>query len=189
MYLFFDTETSGFPVYHDAPFDDFENWPHLVQVAWILADENGTVNSEKEYLIKPEGFEISEGAQKKHRISTEFAIMNGVLLKPVLEELFEDIQGVKLLVAHHYGFDSKIVGTEFLREGMENIFPQKEFYCTMKETTNLCKIPGESGYRWPSIGELYQTLFSKTFYDSGDAMKICSACKDCYFELKKRNWL
>lgn len=36
MYLFFDTETTGLPGSWSAQATDLENWPRLVQLAWIL---------------------------------------------------------------------------------------------------------------------------------------------------------
>jgi hypothetical protein len=41
MYLFFDTETSGLPRTHKAPVSDLDNWPRIVQIAWLLIDEQG----------------------------------------------------------------------------------------------------------------------------------------------------
>ncbi len=41
MFLFFDTETTGLPRNWQAPLEDLDNWPRLVQLAWLLMDENG----------------------------------------------------------------------------------------------------------------------------------------------------
>ena len=38
MYLFFDTETTGLPRNWKAPVTDLNNWPRMVQIAWILSD-------------------------------------------------------------------------------------------------------------------------------------------------------
>ena len=35
-YLFFDTETTGLPRNWSAPVSDLNNWPRLVQIAWIF---------------------------------------------------------------------------------------------------------------------------------------------------------
>jgi hypothetical protein len=43
MFLFFDTETTGIPANYKAPASDFGNWPRLVQVAWLLVDEEANV--------------------------------------------------------------------------------------------------------------------------------------------------
>ena len=41
MYLFFDTETTGLPKNWKAPITDLENWPRLVQLAWLVYDNIG----------------------------------------------------------------------------------------------------------------------------------------------------
>ena len=39
--FFFDTETTGLPRDWNAPLRDLDNWPRLVQLAWLLCDEAG----------------------------------------------------------------------------------------------------------------------------------------------------
>ena len=41
MYLFFDTETTGLPKNWKAPVTDIDNWPRMIQIGWLLSDENG----------------------------------------------------------------------------------------------------------------------------------------------------
>lgn len=41
MYLFFDTETTGLPMNWKAPITDFNNWPRLVQLAFLTFDIDG----------------------------------------------------------------------------------------------------------------------------------------------------
>jgi len=36
MYLFFDTETTGLPKNWKAPVTDLNNWPRLVQLAYLF---------------------------------------------------------------------------------------------------------------------------------------------------------
>ncbi len=40
MHIIFDTETVGLPKSWNAPFSDLENWPRMVQIAWMIFDEN-----------------------------------------------------------------------------------------------------------------------------------------------------
>ena len=37
-FVAFDTETTGLPKEYDAPYTDIDNWPRLVQLAWIVYD-------------------------------------------------------------------------------------------------------------------------------------------------------
>ena len=43
MYLFFDTETTGLPKRWKCTVNEtLENWPRLVQLAWIMYDDRET---------------------------------------------------------------------------------------------------------------------------------------------------
>jgi len=58
MYLIFDTETTGLPKNWKAPVTDLNNWPRLVQIAWVFTDKTGNVLNKSNYIIKPDGFTI-----------------------------------------------------------------------------------------------------------------------------------
>ncbi len=58
MYLFFDTETTGLPRTYRASIKDLENWPRVVQIAWLTYSKSGQLLSENDYIVKPEGFII-----------------------------------------------------------------------------------------------------------------------------------
>ena len=51
-HLVFDTETTGLPVRRFARPEDFNNLPHVVQIAWYLFDDEGKLIEEKEYILK-----------------------------------------------------------------------------------------------------------------------------------------
>ena len=86
VYLFFDTETTGLPKKYDAPSSDLDNWScRLVQLPWIMKDENQTLLSQGDFIIKPEGFEIPKESSNVHGITTEIALEKGKDLKKVRE--------------------------------------------------------------------------------------------------------
>ena len=58
MYLIFDTETTGLPQNWKAPLTDFNNWPRCVQLAWQVHDIQGKMIEVKNYIIKPDGYDI-----------------------------------------------------------------------------------------------------------------------------------
>ena len=62
MRIFLDTETTGLPKRRNAPISDLENWPRLVQLAWVLIDSNGKEVSAVERIVKPNGFVIPDRA-------------------------------------------------------------------------------------------------------------------------------
>jgi len=190
MYIIFDTETTGLPKNYQAPLDDFSNWPRLVQLAWSVYDFKGNHWESFDYIIKPDGFIIPEEATKVHRISQERAEKEGVDLKKVLSHFSQEVDKATYLVAHNIDFDEKIIGSELLRAKMINNLTAVNKICTMKRTSDICRIPnGRGGYKWPNLTELYTFLFNTNFSDAHDAHFDVKACADCFFELKKRRLL
>lgn len=185
MYLFFDTETTGIPRDYKAPASDLENWPRLVQIAWLLVDVHQNEISSAEFIIRPEGFKIPPEAARIHGITTEHALQDGVGLRSVLNSVREDILTSSVLLAHNMQFDEKILGAELLRAGMANVVESKERRCTMKSATNYCRLPGRYGYKWPTLQELHMTLFNESFEGAHQALVDVRACARNYFELKR----
>jgi DNA polymerase III subunit epsilon len=186
MYLFFDTETTGLPRNYRAPASDHSNWPRLVQLAWLLTDDDANTIASAEYIIKPDGFTIPADASRIHGITTEMAARNGVELRSVLTALTPDLEKASTLIAHNMQFDEKILGAEFLRADYPNLVESKERLCTMQGSTDYCRLPGPYGYKWPTLQELCMKLFNEPFTDAHHALVDVRVCAKCYVELKRR---
>lgn len=186
VYLFFDTETTGLPRNYKAPVEDLDNWPRMVQIAWHLYDESGHEIQAKNYIIKPDGFTIPDEASKVHGITNERAFEEGVPLTKALGEFQESLHKTGVLVCHNLDFDQKIVQAEFLREKVDFDLFGKPGICTMKSSTDYCKIPGPYGYKWPRLQELYNKLFNSSFDEAHDAAADVGALVECFFELKRK---
>lgn len=187
MFLFFDTETTGLPRDWNAPVQNLDNWPRLVQLAWLAYDNDGNQLAEKEHIIRPEGFLIPAAASQVHGITNEKALASGEDLAEVLEEFAKQIREAEFLVAHNMNFDEKIMGAEFLRNSIENKLFERERICTMLSSIDYCRIPSSSGggYKWPRLSELHIKLFGTDFEDAHDALVDTSACARCFFELRR----
>jgi len=184
MYLFFDTETTGLPINWKASVQEVNNWPRMVQIAWILYDANGNRIDEKDFIIKPEGFSIPDDATRVHGISTEYAMDTGQDLGFVLKLFSEKIETAGILIAHNMSFDEKIVGAEFIRKNIQNKLFQKNRICTMKESTDYCQIPGHYGYKWPKLSELHIELFGEDFEEAHNAAVDINATAKCFWKMK-----
>jgi DNA polymerase-3 subunit epsilon len=180
--LFFDTETSGLPKNWNAPVEQLDNWPRLIQLAWQVYDLQGKLIEEEEYVIKPNGFEIPIEASNVHKITTQKAHEIGVDLSLILDIFSNAIKDSDLLVAHNYSFDYSIIGAELLRNGLENNLKNKEYICTMKSSTDFCNISGPYGNKWPKLEELYYKLFQETF-NAHDALDDIRATSRCFWKL------
>ena len=186
MYLFFDTETTGLPKNWKAPVTDLNNWPRLVQLAYLFYDKNGNKISGGDFIIKPEGYIIPSDVSRIHGISTERAMKEGKDLAIVLQTFQTLVTQAEYLVAHNMSFDEKIVGAEFLRQKMTDILSSKRKICTMQSTTNFCAIPGQYGNKWPKLSELHYKLFRTGFEEAHNAAVDINATAKCFWELKRR---
>ena len=185
-FIFFDTETTGVPRDYNAPASNTRNWPRLVQLGWIVTDEEGNVLSQGNEIVKPEGFVIPADAARVHGITTEKARREGKPLREVIEAFLKDAKDVKCIVGHNISFDQKVVGAELYRLGIPDTISTAKSLCTMQAGTDYCKIPGYYGYKWPKLQELHHKLFGCDFVDAHDAMADIAATKKCFFEMRKR---
>ena len=97
MFLIFDTETTGLPKRWDAPISDLNNWPRVVQLAWQLHDEDGSLVSNKTYVIKPVDFDIPFESEKVHGISTLLATQIGEKIQTVFSEFLKDLSSASYI--------------------------------------------------------------------------------------------
>ena len=189
MYIIFDTETTGLPRDWNAPITDLDNWPRAVQIAWQVHDEMGQVIEHKDFLIKPEGYDIPYDAERIHGISTALAENEGVPLKEVVEEFEKALGKAKFVVGQNIGFDLNIMGAEHIRAGVESKMLEMPVLDTCTEVTaEMCKIPGGRGGRWklPTLTELHEYLFNIPFGEAHNATADVEATTRCFFELIRR---
>ena len=186
MYLIFDTETTGLPKKWKAPLSDSDNWPRCVQIAWQLHDINGDCISHEDFIIKPDSYDIPYDSEKIHGISTALAENEGFDLENVINSFSVALKKTKFVCGHNVSFDLNIIGAEFLRLGLENLFEGIPIIdtCT-EETASLCKIPGGRGgkFKLPTLIELNKFLFNDTFDEAHNATADVEATTRCLFEL------
>lgn len=189
MYLIFDVETTGLPKRYDAPISDLDNWPRCVQIAWQLHDEWGTLLESKDYVIKPDGFDIPYQAEQIHGISTELANEIGRELAYVLDEFNTTIEKCQFIVGQNVDFDINVTGSEFYRTGIHTKLTEKPVLDTCTETTaKLCQIPGGKGgkFKLPTLNELHKHLFGENFKDAHNAAADVEATTRCFLELIRK---
>lgn len=184
MYLAFDTETTGL-VNFKIPFD--QQTSRMVQLGMILLDEKLEIVSEVGVVIKPEGFTIPEKMTEIHGISQSIAEKYGVPLHAALEVFNSFASVARVYIGHNLKFDKAIVASEFARDttSLYSWLVHDE-YCTMLQSTGICKLPGAHGYKWPKLSEAYKFFFNETLIDSHDALTDVRATVRIYKELMNR---
>jgi DNA polymerase-3 subunit alpha len=186
MYLIFDTETTGLPRNFNAPITDTANWPRIVQIAWQLHDEFGNLIDHKDFLVRPEGYNVPYDAEKVHGISTELATLCGDSMEDVLFLFSKALEKTKILVGQNLNFDLNIVGCEFVRLGQETPFSKFPVLDTCTErTAEMCKLPGGKGgkFKLPTLTELHSHLFGVPFNEAHNATADVEATTRCFLEL------
>ena len=113
--------------------------------------------------------------------------MCGKDLLVVLNALNREIDNSDILVAHNINFDSKIIGAEMIRRNLTTNLFAKRLVCTMESSTNFCQIPGDYGYKWPKLSELYIKLFGEDFQEAHNASADIEAAAKCFWKLKELN--
>jgi len=189
MYLIFDTETTGLPKNYKAPISDTNNWPRCIQIAWQLHDAMGNLIENRDFLIKPDGFNIPFDAEKIHGISTQLAEKEGENLEEVLYLFNEALAKAKFIVGQNVGFDVNIMGAEFFRKKIKSTLSIKPVLDTCTEATAfLCKLPGGRGgkFKLPTLTELHSYLFYQPFAEAHNATADVEATTRCFLELVRR---
>lgn len=158
-------------------------------MAYILADENGNIVISENRIVYPSNFIIPDKASRIHGITTDNARENGEDIIDILSDFNNTLENANFLVAHNIEFDSNVLGAEYLRNYFINPLPRLKFLCTMKSTTNLCAIPGNYGFKYPKLSELYYELFNSPLVEAHNAFADVKQTLKCFYELKKRNIL
>jgi DNA polymerase III subunit epsilon len=194
MITFFDTETTGLPKDWKAPMTQIDNWPRVIQLAWMTTDLKGNPISQREALIKPDGWEIpADKFWIDHGFNTAASQEQGQPLPGVLTDFVTDLNQSHYLVSHNMDFDHKVLGAEMLRYGVTGRRLLK--ICTKEASTDWCKLPFGFGghrssyskmsgrYKWPKLEELHLKLFGGDFDNKHQAGGDVAALAKCFFEL------
>lgn len=189
--LVFDTETSGLPIGFNPSITETHNWPHILQISFILYDtETNKIIDIQDHIIKiDDNVIISEESTKIHGINREICNKKGISIRDALNKFNKILESSDLVVGHNISFDKRIIMVECIRHRMSQYFTRngnrKPEYCTMKMTTELCGIEkinqttGEKYFKYPTLSELHEKLFGfkpKGTHDSMADILICMRC-------------
>lgn len=183
--LFFDTETTGLPTRYKAHYSDTDCWPRIVQLSWLIANDVGKILAESDFIIKVD-FKIPREASRIHGITNEISQKKGVPINMALNSFLEDLKKVDRIVCHNVGFDLPVLQSELYRNDLEHDITQPNF-CTMINSTDYCKIPGNRGYKWPRLEELYKICFGQKFENAHNAKADVHATYKIFCHLKNEN--
>jgi DNA polymerase III epsilon subunit-like protein len=194
--LVFDTETNGLPKGINPSITDTQNWPHILQISFILYDdESHNIIDIQDHLINVDNtVEISDECTKIHGITRYKCNKKGISMTDALDIFNNVLQIADIVVGHNVSFDKRIIMVECIRQKKAQYFTRfgvrKPEYCTMKTSTQLCAIEkinnttGEKYFKYPNLSELHEKLFGNKPNGTHDSMADILICMRCYEMLK-----
>lgn len=178
--LVFDVETTGLPKKRNAPLDDFENWPYIVQLSWVVYDvlEGGIESINDSVITLPENVLIPTESTAVHGITNEIMINQGKDLKKELRYFLKDCVNSDLLVAHNIEFDETIISVECMRNFYNNSFKDIKTprYCTMRKAIKRYK-------KWLKLELLHEKLFEQKLQNLHNSLNDVYVCLRCFIKL------
>ncbi len=194
MYVVFDTETTGLPPKKANWETDYKLFPFIMQLSWKRSDEKEV----KDFIIKPNGYEIPKEASDLHGITTEIAENEGVYLDEIIIEFIDDCRQAKNIIGHNIYFDTsslkantiKLINKNDLSGGWLNdineALDKSKRIDTMMKTIKFCGLPKPhgNGLKFPKLQELHVKLFGHEF-DAHNSKNDVMATEKCYLKLVK----
>jgi DNA polymerase III epsilon subunit-like protein len=186
-FLVFDCETTGLPLRRNLSVRDVAGWPRLVQLAWAVYDAWGRREAAECRIVRPDGFLIPADATRIHGISHDRALAEGAAVGDVLGLFARALDSpFDAVITHNLEYDRGVVGAELIRAELPSRLFERPGLCTMTTTTQLLRLPGPYGFKWPKLEELHDFLFESGYEGAHDAARDVEACARCFFELKRR---
>ena len=178
--LVFDVETTGLPKKRKAALDDFDNWPYIVQLSWVVYDviEGGIESINDSIIMLPENIVIPQESTLVHGITNEIMVKEGKDLKKELIYFLTDCANSDLLVAHNIEFDETIISVECLRNFYNNSFKDIKTprYCTMRKSIKRYK-------KWLKLELLHEKLFKQKLQNLHNSLNDVYVCLRCFIKL------
>tara|TARA_B110000003_G_scaffold275967_1_gene320246 strand:- start:17883 stop:18491 length:609 start_codon:yes stop_codon:yes gene_type:complete len=170
MYLFIDTETNGLPNMTNIKYGDYPLYTNInkydtarvIQLSFMLCDENLNEIEMHDYIIKRENFEITN--YEFHNITNEISD-NGKKFDYAFDILLNTLKKCKYIVAHNINFDINVIRSEFYRRNKLDYITEINKYeqiCTVKKFKSIVKAKNRyNKIKDPSLKELYHFAFNK----------------------------
>lgn len=192
--LFYDTETTGLPLFHEPSEDPRQ--PHIVQLGAILVDlDTRKTLASIDLTIKPNDWLIPDDVAKIHGITTAHALDVGVPELIALEAFTALWLRSDVRIGHNESFDARIIRIALHRfdPGMEaDKWKAGRSECTQQLATPILKLPptakmraaGFNKHKSANLREAYQHFMGLELANAHSASADAHACMHVYFAIK-----
>lgn len=166
FYLFLDTETNG--VYNsENPQSEIE----IFQICWKIFTIDFTLLKERVALFNIDK-ELKEDVIKLTGISKYDLEHSKDDVHEVVSDLMNDLAYTSKVIGHNIEYDLNVLWSTIVHKNIKYFIFLPDYsyeldldrldtFCTMKETTELLKIPSHYGFKYPTLIELYEFLYGE----------------------------
>jgi DNA polymerase III subunit epsilon len=191
MYLFLDTETTGFPKKYGPNVQDGQ--ARVCQIAMLLTDSVGKSLSEFSCLIRPDGWTVGAEAGAVHGFTNDLCEKYGVSGAAVLSFYMAMAQKAETIIAFNSEFDKKMMEIE--ADYRSQKYAETKWHCAMLEASPICNLPptakmvaaGYTKNKPPNLKEALKIICNMELGDMAhDALWDVRATKDIFFKLRSQ---
>lgn len=201
--LFYDTETSGLPLFEQP--SEHPDQPHIVQLGAALIDLETRIElATLDLIVRPDGWTIPEEVAAVHGITTEKAMELGVpeaLVVDALLALWRQADGGhRLRIGHNESFDARILRIALKRHvdprdwtaPVSDVWKAAHAECTQRLATPILKLPPTDRmkaarrfhFKSANLREAYQHFTGQPLDGAHNALVDVRACATVYFAAK-----
>ena len=157
---------------------EIDNWPRLLEIAYIICTTTGEEVIGASSLITPKGFTIQPRPECCRHLTQEKLLISGSPLELVLGVFMDTAIEIDYFIAHNIRFDIGVVKAEMHRLGMPNLM-----YTTLLDAQIIARdyTPLDSGKHGISLRQL-ATHFNYEL-ESPSAVDAARALKHCFFKM------
>lgn len=195
--LFYDTETTGLPLFKES--SDDPRQPHIVQLGVKVVDmiTRKTLQA-VDIIVRPNGWDIPKEASDVHGITTEMAYDLGIPEEAVTEIMLElwRPEAPRLRIGHNEPFDARIMRIalkRFFGEQMADDWKAGQAECTMRMATPIMQLPPTDKMRRAGFGgkpkqanlaEAYEFFTGRKLNGAHNAMIDVDGCMDVFWAIQ-----
>jgi len=179
--LIFDTETTGMVQFRKPP--EAPDQPDLIQLGMLLVDTSDWQPRARHSMLVQlrDGARIEPAAHEAHGISEDDCARYGVPAIVACSLFNQACLQADLVVAHNLSFHTSIMKTALHRLGNKpHRLEGRRLVCTKEASTDVLKLPGKYGYKWPTLAEAYRHYTGLEIDGAHDALVDTEACLEVF---------
>ncbi len=197
-FLFYDTETTGLPLFKEPSEDSRQ--PRIIQLAALPTDEDGAKLSSMDALIHHEGLVIPKEISELTGITDAKCQAGGLPIGDALRLFLSMWERATARVAHNQSFDERMVRIELKRDpswlsDLPDRWKAGQSFCTALATKPILQLPPTermkqtrfaNSFKTPNLTEAYRWATGKELTRAHNAMVDVMACRDVFLAIRAR---